>query len=683
MKNEQSSRRLLWQPFRKDSPFRLYASPWAVLGAAAVLAAVVVVMAVLNFNREKENVTRILSEKGAAIIRALEAGTRTGMMGGLGRGPGIQRLLSETAGQGDIFYIAITDRTGKILAHDDRSLVGSWFLPKQELEGLAPGKEEKWRVVREEETGRRSFLVYREFLPRGGGPVRRGHGRFGMPRELFGPHEFPGQAPGQPGMPFAPGGEPPGREPDPAPPGQTAVPGGESDFLCAEDCESQGGEKTLRDRDLIVFVGMDIGPYERARSLDFQGTLVTSATLLALGFAAVVSLFWAQSHRVSKRLLRDTRAFASEVVGNMPAGLAVVDPEGRLAMVNASFEALLGRCSADVVGRPADEVLPPGFAEMDERAAQARPGRASGLGDGDGDGPVFSGAAGIAGADGPSLEREGEFDFGGDAPVPLGVSVTRVVADDGRQVGTLYLVRDLREVRALQEEVRRREKLAAVGNLAAGVAHEIRNPLSSIRGYASYFGSKFDPDSEDRKAAQVMVREVDRLNRVITELIDYSRPSELARREVDLGQAVEDSLRLIRPDAQAAGVRVETEGLAQAPTVRLDPDRFSQALLNVLLNAVQAMPDGGALTVAAGTAEDGRAFVSVSDEGVGIDPADMGKIFNPYYTTKATGTGLGLAMALKIVEAHGGEMRAAPRPGGGTVFTVFMPLARGRRGGDA
>jgi len=648
MKNEQQHKRFLWQPFRKNSPFFVYASPWAVLGAAAVLAAVVVVMAVLNVNREKEYVTRILREKGAAIIRALEAGTRTGMMGGLGRGPGLQRLLVETAGQGDIFYIVITDRSGTILAHDERSLVGSRFLPPEELALLAPGGEEKWRVVREEETGRRSFLVYRDFLPRGGVERRHGAGRFPGSRGLFPapPELSDGPLPGVRG---APGGRPGMERPtQPVPPAQT-----ETDFLCAEDCDGQGAPKSLRDTELIVFVGMDIGPYEQARSMDFQGTLVTSATLLALGFAAVVSLFWAQSHRVSKRLLRDTRAFASEVVGTMPAGLAVVDPEGMVAMVNASLEAMMGRKAAEVVGRPALQVLPPGLLEVGEDMERAGSGEVSG-----------------------HTEREGEFDFGGDAPVPLGVSVTRIVAEDGGQVGTLYLVRDLREVRALQEEVRRREKLAAVGNLAAGVAHEIRNPLSSIRGYASYFGSKFAPDSEDRKAAQVMVREVDRLNRVITELIDYSRPSELARRSLSLRDAVEHCLRLIRPDAEAASVRVATHGLEAAPMVLLDPDRFSQALLNVLLNAVQAMPSGGTLSVTVGVAEDGRAVVEIADEGVGIDPADMGKIFNPYYTTKATGTGLGLAMALKIVEAHGGEMRAAPRPGGGTVIAMHLPLAR-------
>ncbi|QLA14368.1 PAS domain-containing protein [Desulfolutivibrio sulfodismutans DSM 3696] len=648
MKNEQQHRRFLWQPFRKNSPFWIYASPWAVLGAAAVLAAVVVVMAVLNVNREKEYVTRILREKGAAIIRALEAGTRTGMMGGLGRGPGLQRLLVETAGQGDIFYIVITDRSGKILAHDDRSLVGSQFLPPEELALLAPTGEEKWRVVREEGTGRRSFLVYREFLPRGGPERRRGQGRFPGPRDLFPapPDLSDGPLPGVRGVPPGrPGMECPAQ---PAPSPQT-----ESDFLCAEDCDGQGAQKSLRDAEMIVFVGMDIGPFEQARSMDFQGTLVTSATLLALGFAAVVSLFWAQSHRVSKRLLRDTRAFASEVVGTMPAGLAVVDPEGMLAMVNASFEALLGRKSADVVGRPAAQVLPPGLLELGTGPEAVLSGEASG-----------------------HKESEGEFDFGGDGPVPLGVSVTRIVAEDGGLVGTLYLVRDLREVRALQEEVRRREKLAAMGNLAAGVAHEIRNPLSSIRGYASYFGSKFAPDSEDRKAAQVMVREVDRLNRVISELIDYSRPSELARRPVSLGEAVEHCLRLIRPDAEASSVRVATHGLDAAPTALLDPDRFSQALLNVLLNAVQAMPSGGTLSVTVGVSDDGRGFVETADEGVGIDPADMGKIFNPYYTTKATGTGLGLAVALKLVEAHGGEMRAAPRPGGGTVIAMYLPLAR-------
>lgn len=633
MKNDQTPGPSSWRLFRKNSPFWLYASPFAVIGAAAILAAVVVVMAIFNFNREKEYVTRILSEKGAAIIRALEAGTRTGMMGGLGRGPGLKRLLSETAGQEDIFYIAITDRSGRILAHGDSSLVGGQFLPPEELALLAPGAEEKWRVVREEETGRRSFLVYREFLPKGG-VIGRG----------------PGERRGRPDIVARPGGPPgPGAQIDGGL-GETIgrFPGRPSeggDFLCFDDCDSKRSP-AMRDQELIVFVGMDIAPYEQARSVDFQGTLLTSATLLVLGFAAVVSLFWAQSHRVSKRLLRDTRAFASEVVGNMPAALAVVDPAGRLAMVNASLEAFLGRASPDIVGRPAAEVLPETLLRL-------------------GQDPLRE-------SDRPT-EVEGEFDFGGERPVPLGVSVTRIVAEDGTVVGTLFLLRDLRQVRALEEEVRRREKLAAIGNLAAGVAHEIRNPLSSIRGYASYFGAKFDPDSEDRKAAQVMVREVDRLNRVITELIEYSRPSVLARRMTGLGGVVEHSLRLIQPDAQAAGVRVATMGLADAPQVSIDPDRFSQALLNVFLNAVQAMPEGGVMTVAVGTAEDGRVFVETADEGVGIAAEDMDKVFNPYFTTKAAGTGLGLAVALKIVEAHGGEMRMSPRPGRGTSVVIALP----------
>ncbi len=634
MKNDQTSGPSSWRLFRKNSPFWLYASPFAVIGAAAILAAVVVVMAIFNFNREKEYVTRILSEKGAAIIRALEAGTRTGMMGGLGRGPGLKRLLTETAGQEDIFYIAITDRSGRILAHGDSSLVGGQFLPSEELALLAPGAEEKWRVVREEETGRRSFLVYREFLPKGG---VIGHGpswRRGRPDIVV--------RPGGPPGPGAPKGDGPGGARDRFPPRPPEA----DDFLCFDDCTPQGRSPSMRDQELIVFVGMDIAPYEQARSVDFQGTLLTSATLLVLGFAAVVSLFWAQSHRVSKRLLRDTRAFASEVVGNMPAALAVVDPVGRLAMVNASLEAFLGRASPDIVGKPAAEVLPGTLLRL-------------------GDDPVRE-------SDRPA-EVEGEFDFGGERPVPLGVSVTRIVAEDGTVVGTLFLLRDLRQVRALEEEVRRREKLAAIGNLAAGVAHEIRNPLSSIRGYASYFGAKFAPDSEDRKAAQVMVREVDRLNRVITELIEYSRPSVLARRMTGLGGVVEHSLRLIQPDAQAAGVRVATRGLDDAPEVSIDPDRFSQALLNVFLNAVQAMPEGGVMTVAVGTAEDGRVFVETADEGVGIAPEDMDKVFNPYFTTKAAGTGLGLAVALKIVEAHGGEMRMSPRPGRGTSVVIALP----------
>lgn len=235
------------------------------------------------------------------------------------------------------------------------------------------------------------------------------------------------------------------------------------------------------------------------------------------------------------------------------------------------------------------------------------------------------------------------------------------------------------EVRRLEEEVRRKEKLAAVGNLAAGVAHEIRNPLSSIKGYATYFGQRFPEGSEDREAAGVMVREVDRLNRVITDLIGLSRPSDVHPRAVCLENVVAHVLRLIRQDAALRGVQLDYRTSRRVPNALVDSERLGQSLLNLCLNALDAMPDGGRLTLAVARAKK-RVCLMVRDTGKGIEPRQLPHIFDPYFTTKGQGTGLGLAMVHKIVEAHNGEInvtsRVAPPGGHGeTIFRIWLPQA--------
>lgn len=237
------------------------------------------------------------------------------------------------------------------------------------------------------------------------------------------------------------------------------------------------------------------------------------------------------------------------------------------------------------------------------------------------------------------------------------------------------------QVRILEEEVRRKEKLAAVGTLAAGVAHEIRNPLSSIKGYATYFGQRFPEGSEDRAAAGVMVREVDRLNRVITDLIGFSRPTDVHLKPTSLLEVAEHALRLLGQDAAQRGVHLVLEDApAPLPLVMLDADRFGQALLNVCLNALEAMPQGGVLTLRLSLYAAKRLCLEVEDTGTGISPENMPHIFDPYFTSKGQGTGLGLATVHKIVEAHGGEVAVSTRyasPDGknGTSFRFLLPVS--------
>lgn len=241
------------------------------------------------------------------------------------------------------------------------------------------------------------------------------------------------------------------------------------------------------------------------------------------------------------------------------------------------------------------------------------------------------------------------------------------------------------EVHRLEEEVRRNEKLAAVGTLAAGVAHEIRNPLSSIKGYATYFCQRFPQDSEDRQAAAVMVKEVDRLNRVITDLLGLSRPDDVKLRAIRLDYVAEHVMRLLRQKAVEHNVRANLRLATRIPAILGDMERLSQALLNICLNSIEAMPNGGRLLVAISGGRR-RICLMIKDTGMGIGPDIINRIFDPYFTTKGSGTGLGLPMAHKIVKAHRGWMNVVSRKAGEsacgmTLFHIWLPVAADS-GGD-
>ncbi|MBW1806451.1 MAG: PAS domain S-box protein [Deltaproteobacteria bacterium] len=558
-------------------------SPWIVVGSAIILLVIVIVLAVQSISGERQYMSRVLSEKGAALIRSFEAGARHGMMSMMWGGNQLQRLLEETARQEDIIYLIVTDNTGVILAHNDRSRIGENFADTSSMSTLNPGEQELWRLT-DTGTGQRVFEVYRNFRPLADEGRSRGRGRMSMMMKDRRDDRMPSL-----------GSEPNGR---------------------------------------VIFVGLDVRPIEDARREDIRNTIIISAVLVLLGLGGIISLYWAQSYRSTRRSLQDTSAFADEVVTNLPVGLIAMDRDGKIASINAAAEEITGISLDDALGKDPKELLPSELCGLKDSMDQ---------------GHVM-------------FERDMECGFSDGDPVPLSVSGTNIINEEGDHVGSVIILRDLGEVRRLQDEIRRKEKLAALGGLAAGVAHEIRNPLSSIKGMASYFGSKFKDGSEDREAAIVMAREVDRLDRVISELLYFARPSELKLKPVDINELLEHSVRLVRQDAETKGVKVDWSGSQDLPRVSIDPDRFSQCLLNLHLNAIQAMGEGGVLTIRSLRGENREIKVEISDTGKGIDPDDLKRIFDPYFTTKPSGTGLGLAIVHKIIEAHQGRIEVDSVP---------------------
>lgn len=229
-----------------------------------------------------------------------------------------------------------------------------------------------------------------------------------------------------------------------------------------------------------------------------------------------------------------------------------------------------------------------------------------------------------------------------------------------------------REVSRLRKEVAEAAHLAAVGRLAGSVAHEVRNPLSALRGLVQFLAKGRDPSSKEAEYASVAVAEVDRLERVVSGLLEYTRPRPPRRLAMDLAESIQGTLDLMADDPRAQGVEMRLEVAPGLPQVLADPDQVRQVLVNLVVNALEAMDGRGSLSIAAQTHK-GLVKVEVADSGPGLPPGEPEQVFDPFFSTRERGTGLGLAIARRIAQAHGGDLKAMNGPQGGAVFTLTLP----------
>jgi len=543
--------------------------PWVIIGSLVVLAPLFVFMTLQSIDKQKELTTRLLIEKGEALIFSFEAGARTGAGMQWGRFQ-LQKLLIETAQQPGIDYIVITDAGGRILADSDPSMAGEYYGADLELRGLS-AKQAAWRQV-PNAAGADTFEVYRLLYP----PV------------------------------------------------------------------SGLGTKW------VIFVGLDMGPVVKAREQDTQHTILMALTYILIGFAGIISLFLAQGYRSARTSLSRIKAFSDSLVENMPMGLVALDQEERIIAFNQTAESVLRLLTRDVLGKRAGEILPEVCRDLLRELEQ--------------------GNGGI-------LQRELDCPVAEGVRIPLEVIAAVLRDSEEGFVGYVFLFRDMTEIRHLKREVERSQRLASLGSLAAGVAHEIRNPLSSIKGFATYFKERYRDVPQDARTADIMVQEVERLNRVIGQLLAYSRPLDMKRERKAVEPAIRHSLKVIEGQAREKGISVHADLPPGIPEAMFDQDRIEQVLLNLYLNALGAMEAGGVLLVTLSRETGRRVGITVSDTGSGIRPEDIPRIFDPYFTTKPSGTGLGLAIVHKIMEAHDGEVRVESEPGKGTRISVYLPLA--------
>jgi PAS domain S-box-containing protein len=345
--------------------------------------------------------------------------------------------------------------------------------------------------------------------------------------------------------------------------------------------------------------------------------------------------------------------YLNNILESMTDGLLVVGLDGRINLFNQAAEEITGRSQEEVLGRPYEEVM--GIdGGRDKSVLQT-------LGSGD-----------------SLVNQEKDLRRTDERTIPLGFSTSLVRDGNGAVLGAIEAFSDLTEVKRLESQVRQMHTLAALGEMAATVAHEIRNPLGGIASFANLLERDLDADDPNRRMVRQITVGVARLNRIVSSLLSYTRPLNLNTHPVELSQTVEEAAAFFEIDAARQNPEVTIERrFAESRTCQVDTEQFHQVVLNLLLNARQAMPEGGTIEIelTSERAEDGDwALVAVRDTGVGIDADVRDKLFTPFFTTKEDGTGLGLVTSKKIVEAHGGRISVDSVPGEGTCFTIALPM---------
>ena len=338
-----------------------------------------------------------------------------------------------------------------------------------------------------------------------------------------------------------------------------------------------------------------------------------------------------------------------DVVESIPSGLMTTDLDGTVATINRAGLNILGRSEEELLGQPVWSVglfSPQEWLEL-ANASPASRGRLE---------------VEVATPDGPRL---------------IGYSVSRLTRADGPMAGRIVIFQDLSEWRSLQEELRLRDRMAAVGELASGIAHEIGNPLAAISGSVQMLSSTLEPRSSHAKLLQIILRESQRLDRTIKSFLKFARPGERSSVRFDVAQLLSEHVELLRNSPE---VTADHELLLDLtpPSVSIvaDPDQVSQIFWNLARNALRAMPDGGRLRIF-GSLQDDVFHMRFVDTGRGMTEKERARLFHPFQSAFGGGTGIGMAIVYQIVQEHGGRLRVESRPGEGTDITVELPQAMG------
>src|SRR5215208_2354789 len=348
--------------------------------------------------------------------------------------------------------------------------------------------------------------------------------------------------------------------------------------------------------------------------------------------------------------LANLRALHERIVASIRSGLVTTDLEGRIFTFNVAAQEITGYSEEKIRGQDASIL----FSEMKEHIA------------------AILGASG-KGETRPRFEASCRTSEG--MRLRLGYSISPLSSEAGETTGMVITFQDLTQVRSLEETSRRQDRLAAIGRMAASIAHEIRNPLAAMRGSIQMLRSEVDSDSSQAELMEIILRESDRLNRIITDFLSYARPRSLTQARVDVGDLLHQTFALLRHSPEIGPNQAIIEELPKKSIfAEADEGQLKQVFWNLARNALHAMPQGGTLRATLEKNSNNRLRIAFSDSGCGMSPDQVEHLFEPFSSTTG-GTGLGLSIVYQIIRDHGGTINVRSRVGEGTTISVELPLA--------
>ncbi len=596
-------------------------SPWVLAAACGLLAVIIAVFAVNNYRRDKTLMTDILLEKGVTLIRFVASSARSSIYSSIRSGQdvaslwtnNVQRVFEHASGHPGVRFLGLVDSEGMILANS---------VPELRIRKVSDDTRDFLRAIEEDEDNTVTFS-YRI--------SKEDKGTFFQVAAFFTPvgDRFLKQL------------------------GPVSGQQGERSEIVRRMMRLHGTDlqwmhriEGLTRQKYAIIVELDMKQYKQRLQRQKLEIIILSIVLLLVGFGGWLSILTLEGLKGSQSRLRRVEAFRDILISSLPVGLIAIDSKGQIILYNRFAQDLTGISEKVALGN--NSMIFKGLPEVKEALE------------------------GESAENGFAFQKEVQLVAESGVCHTVQLNRMAIIDRDGSFVGTLLMIQDLSQVKNLEEDLRRSERLAALGKMAAGVAHELRNPLSSIKGLALVLRSKSCNENHDREAADILVQEVERLNRSISELLDYARPQKLQKNKVDIQKLLEKAVSLLSMDAEASGVQMVTDFPELLPMLNADEDKLIQVFLNLFLNSIQAMAGGGTLTVSTMKTEESVKIV-LTDTGCGVSADNISRVFDPYFTTKPEGTGLGMAMSAKIVEEHGGSITFESEEGKGTSVIVEIP----------